>query len=108
MEQRKHLRFAIQLPIAFSGDDISGEGTVIDISKGGWHVTVASNHNVPTGTYLALRIELPDHAPPLKVELAAVRWSQGRNFGLEFLRMGDEEQARLHRFVSTLETNTPH
>ena len=103
MEQRKHPRFAVQLPIAFSGDAISGDGTVIDIPKGGWQVTVASAQGVPAGTDLALRIALPDHAAPMEVTLAVVRWSQGQKFGLEFLRMEDDEQERLRRFVCTLE-----
>ncbi len=44
----------------------------------------------------------------MKVDLAAVRWSEGREFGLEFLRMQPEEQQRLRRFVSTLETQPGH
>ena len=58
--------------------------------------------------YLALRVALPDHAPPMEVTLAAVRWSKGQKFGLEFLRMQPEEQDRLRRFVRTLETATSH
>ncbi len=108
MEQRKHPRFAVQLPIAFSGDAMSGDGTVMDISKGGWQVTVASTQGVPVGTDLALRIALPDHAAPMEVALAVVRWSKGQKFGLEFIRMEDEEQERLRRFVSTLETGQNH
>ncbi len=60
------------------------------------------------GHYFALRVVLPDQAVPLKVDLAAVRWSEGREFGLEFLRMQPEEQQRLRRFVSTLETQPGH
>ena len=107
-ERRGYPRFLVQLPIAFSGDAISGDGMVIDISKGGWQVTVATTQGVPVGTDLALRIALPDHAAPMEVTLAVVRWSKGQKFGLEYLRMEDEEQERLRRFVSTLETGPSH
>ncbi len=38
----------------------------------------------------------------IQIALAAVRWSRRREFGLECLRMGAEEQERLRRFVSAL------
>ena len=88
-----HLRYAhrypIQCPITFLGDHLVGEGTVHNISTGGWKVE-------------------SDQAVPMKVDLAAVPWSSGREFGLEFVRMQPEEQARLRRFLSTLETATSH
>jgi len=82
---------------------------VLDISKRGWRATVVtSTLSVQQGTYLKLRLSLPDQAAPMDVDSAAVRWAQGREFGLEFLIMGSGEEARLHRFVSTLETGTIH
>ncbi len=105
-----HLRYAhrypIQCSITFSGDHLVGEGTVRNVSTGGWKVD--SDQPVQCGYYFALRVLLPDHAVPIKVDLAAVRWSSGQAFRLEFLRMQPEEQAHLRRFVSTLETATSH
>ena len=105
-----HLRYAhrypIQCSITFLGDQIMGEGTVRNVSTGGWKVD--SDQPVQRGNYFALRVVLPDQAVPMKVDLAAVRWSSEREFGLEFLRMQQEEQARLRRFVSTLETGASH
>ena len=104
-ERRGYPRFRVQFPISFSGDDIAGEGTVIDISKRGWKVTVAtSSQSVRQGMCLKLRLSLPDQAPSMDVKLAAVRWAKGREFGLEFLMIGSEEEERLHRFVTALET----
>ncbi len=40
----------------------------------------------------------------MDVKLAAVRWAKGREFGLEFLMIGSEEEERLHRFITALET----
>ncbi len=80
-----------------------GEGIVIDLSKRGWKATVViSSQSVRPGTYLKLRLSLPDQAPPMDVDLAVVRWAKGREFGLEFLMIGSEQEERLHRFVDTL------
>ncbi len=105
-----HLRYAhrypSQCPVIFLGDHLVGEGTVRNVSQGGWKVD--SDQPVQRGHYFALRVLLPDQAVPMKVGLAAVRWSSGREFGLEFLRMQPEEQVRLRRLVSTLETGASH
>ncbi len=107
-----HLRYAhrypIQCPITLHspGGYLVGEGTVHNISTGGWNVD--SDQPVERGHYFGLRVVLPDQAVPLKVDLAAVRWSSGREFGLEFIRMQPEQQVRLRRFVGTLETGASH
>ncbi len=105
-----HLRYAhrypIQCTITFLGDHLVGEGSVRNVSTGGWKVESAQP--VQRGNYFALRVLLPDHAVPIKVDLAAVRWSSGREFGLEFLRMQQKEQERLRRFVSPLKTGPSH
>ncbi len=86
-----------------------GEGTVIDLSKRGWKATVViSSQSVRPGMYLKLRLYLPDQAPPMDVDSAAVRWAKGQEFGLEFLIMGSEQEERLRRFLSTLETHTSY
>ncbi len=86
-----------------------GEGTVIDLSKRGWKATVViSSGSVHPGTYLKLRLYLPDQAAPMDVDSAVVRWAKEWEFGLEFLIMRSEEEERLHRFVSTLEAWQSH
>ncbi|MGH7204768.1 MAG: PilZ domain-containing protein [Nitrospiraceae bacterium] len=101
MELRKNLRFAIQLPISFKGDRIAGEGVVFNLSLEG--CAVGSDTSIQPGTYLELRIQTYQQELPVEVELAAVRWSEGQEFGLEFIRIMAEEQERLRRFVKTLE-----
>ncbi len=87
-----HLRYArryqVHCPITLLGDHLVGEGTVRNVST--------------------VRVLLPDQAVPRKVDLAVVRWSRGREFGLEFLRMQPEEQDRLRRFVTALERGSRH
>lgn len=98
LEAEIHLKFfRVRLPVTFAGTQIEGEGTVYNLSAGGCKVT--SETSVPTGTHLALRLYLSPGDPPVAVELAAVRWSMGQDCGVEFLRIPDEAQARLARFL---------
>ena len=91
MDARKFRRFAVQYPIAFSGDHIVGEGTVKNLSKDGGKVV--SHRRIPDEACLALRVSLPiasypimtRYDSPLEVTLAVVRWSTGGEFGLEFI-----------------------
>ncbi len=101
MDKRQASRFKVHLPIAFLGYNLTGEGIVGNLSMEG--CAVESDQKVQRMHYYALSVSLPDQAVPMKVDLAAVRWSSGREFGLEFLRMEPEVQARLRGFVSTLD-----
>ncbi len=106
MEERKHPRIVCEYSISFEGVQLTGSGTVSNLSMGG--CTLRSDTDVPTGAYLAFRISPPDYEPPIQVGLAAVRWVKGQESGLEFINMGPEDQTRLRRFVSTLEAGRGH
>ena len=83
---------------------VGGEGVLIDLSIKGCRIE--SDVLVQTGNQLELRVYLPDHEFSLDVESSAVRWSRGREFGLEFVRMQSEAQELLHRVVKDLENDT--
>ena len=100
MEKRDYARFAVELPVSLSGSGVAGGGLVSGLSARG--CTVVSDELIQAGTTLALHIQLPGQYAPLKVDLAEVRWAQGREFGLEFVRLRLEEKARLQRFISAL------
>ncbi len=101
MEKRLAPRFKVHLPISFSGDSLTGEGIMVNLSLGG--CAVESEQKVQRWRYLALSIFMPDQAAPLVVDRAEVLRSAGRLFGLEFLAMQPQERARLIRFVGDLE-----
>ena len=104
MELRRSPRVPLHCPITYYGTSLTGVGTVSDLSRGG--CKVGSPTPVDTGTDLELHIYLTRESKfPIKVELAKVRWAMGRAFGLEFIRVQPEEQVRLRRFVSCLETS---
>lgn len=95
--------FRVCLPLSFSGDHLAGEGTVYNLSAGGCKAN--SDTAVPTGTYLRVRIYLPDQDASITAEVAAVRWAMGQDFGVEFISMSKEDQERLQRFLKTIETS---
>ncbi len=106
MELRQSPRFPVQYPIAYSGNNIAGAGTVTNLSAGG--CKVESYADVHSGMDLEVRIFMLGPDSPMVVDQAAVRWSAGKAFGLEFLTMRPDAQARLRLFISALEPGTTH
>ncbi len=60
------------------------------------------------GNHLAVLLNIPGVEPTVEVNQAVVRWAYGQQLGLEFTHVLPEEQVRLRRFVSTLETRPSH
>ncbi len=104
MESRQSPRFPVHCPIAYAGGNVAGVGIVSNLSTGG--CKIGSSTQVDTGANLELRIYITG-APefPMKVDQAVVRWAKDQEFGLEFISTWPEEQARLRRFVATLDTS---
>jgi len=42
---------------------------------------------------------MPDARPPVDIEVAVVRYSQGIRLGLEFLRINEKSEKELREFV---------
>ncbi len=106
MEHRKHQRYQFQCEIWFPGEEMPEACTLSNLSVGGCKVD--SKASVYIGMYLMLRVCLPGQGAPVQVDQAAVRWAKEQVFGLDFISMRPEEQARLRHFVSTLETGQSH
>lgn len=90
-------RIDTHFPVVFAGEAYVGEGTVLNVSVPG--CAVHSRKRVKPGSYLEMRMLVPDTSSPLRVGLAKVRWCDGRRFGVEFIRMPGEDQVRLGRLV---------
>ena len=102
MEQRKNLRFHVQFRSSFSSITmVGGEGSVVDLSIRGCRIESATD--VQPGASLEIRIVASEHEPPIHIQQALVRWSRGRQFGLEFVTMAPEEWARLQHTVKQIE-----
>lgn len=90
-------RIDTHFPVVFAGEAYVGEGTVLNVSVPG--CAVHSRKRVKPGSYLEMRMLVPDISSPLRVGLAKVRWCDGRRFGVEFIQMPGEDQIRLGRLV---------
>jgi PilZ domain len=101
MYERKHVRFAVQRPVTFHGDILSGKGTILNISREGCAIT--SETVAGTESYLQLNMQLVEGDEPIQVNLAAIRWSSAAKFGVEFIKMPPEAGIRLQQFVKLLE-----
>jgi hypothetical protein len=104
MERREFTRVTVELPVSLSGDGVAGGGLVEGLSARG--CTVISDELILPATPLALHIQLPTWSSPLKVDLAEVRWAQGRECGLEFLRLRLEEKQRLLQLLTALQRSS--
>ena len=104
MEGRKHTRFAVQLPVSFSADQLSDGGTILNVSAEGCAIT--ADAVVGAGAYLQLTMQLWEREGPIQIDLAAVRWVSASRFGVEFIKIRSEERERLKKFVKALESTT--
>ncbi|WP_447980315.1 PilZ domain-containing protein [Candidatus Nitrospira bockiana] len=98
-EQRRGPRFVCEAPITFEGEGRSGKGTTYNVSA--WGCAVESPVDVLPGMYVGVNLLLPDHAKPVLVELAAVRWTAPRKFGVEFLSLSRTSRRRLEHFLES-------
>ncbi len=97
---RSYLRFPVECPVYFLGPDFLGKGTIVNLSKAGSQIV--GDQSVQRGTPIALRVFLPDQEAPVRIARARVRWSAGREFGLQNLTLHPDEQTRLARYIRHL------
>lgn len=97
MESRQSLRLSIPCVLKFSGYQLLGEGSVVNLSNSGW--LIKSPQPLKPGTPLLLRVYLPDCPEPIDVELAIVQWSCGEQAGLKNFILGNEARTRLNRYI---------
>ncbi len=98
--RREYVRIPVQFQLTFSGKQVSGEGTVVDLSRQGG--TIETDTPIPPGESLCLRIQKPDGQPLFEIEAAAVRTIAGRLVGVEFVRIEEREMERLGRVIVNL------
>jgi hypothetical protein len=94
---RSSERLPLICPIMYSGMPAIGEGLILNLSPYG--CTVEAVRSVLNGCHMRLRIFLSDSQSSLHIELAAVRWVCEYYFGLEFLRISDQDRSRLDRYL---------
>jgi hypothetical protein len=98
MTPRYKARIPLLSSVAFSNGCVTGLGIVLDLTAPG--CMIESTIAVTKGEYLQLKIFLPGFESCLSVKLAAVRWSKGKRFGTEFIKMDQSERLMLDRFMT--------
>ena len=62
-----------------------------------------SEQSIGRGELLRVLIDVPRYKTPLQVECAMVRWSNGQEFGMEFLGSPPDDQQRLRNLIRATE-----
>ena len=100
--RREYVRIPVRFQLTFSGKQVSGEGTVVNLSRLG--CTIESLTPIPQGELLRLRIRKSDGQPLFEIEAAAVRRIVDKSVGVEFVRIQEREMERLERAIVNLYT----
>ena len=99
IECREYPRISVDMPVFFSHTNKTDirEGTMFDLSANG--CAVASVSSVQPGSAMRILIRATDLGSPITIESAAVRWSAGGEFGVEFLGLSEIDERRLLRLL---------
>jgi len=103
IDLRGHRRLRVQFRGVFSTgvSMVGGEGVLQDLSHYGCRIK--SDTSLQLGTELELCFYYGSReAVPITVELATVRWARDKEFGVRFLRLQSQEEARLHHVIAEL------
>ena len=93
MSKRLGARVKVHRKVEYQHAQGKGEGILLDLSLKGCRIKGA--YTGSSGTRLRLQLWLPDHSQPVKVEMAAVQWIKDNQFGVSFLKLSPDAQARL-------------
>lgn len=97
LDLRRSPRFESRGSVTFEGEGHAGSGKIFNVSS--WGCGVESVADVIPGIYVGVSLSLPDQSNPVEIELAAVRWSARKRFGVEFLSISQPSRSRLDQFL---------
>jgi hypothetical protein len=100
---RTYHRFPLYYPVIFGGAPFVGEGFLTNLSLMG--CSVMCDRGVLCGSDVRVSLLLPNQRPALSIDLGTIKWVQGHQFGVEFLRLPLEARQRLN---STLRIELIH
>jgi len=93
-ERRAFERILVRFAVAFAGEHKKGRGIARDLSL--WGCMIETDAALPADTLLELKLFLTEQDMPIEAA-ASVRWADGKQMGVKFLRIRDEE--RLRKFL---------
>jgi hypothetical protein len=91
---RTYHRFPLFYPVIFGGAPFVGEGILTNLSLMG--CSIMSDREVLCGSDVRMSLLLPSQKPALSIELGTIKWVQGHEFGVEFLRLPLDARERLN------------
>ena len=98
--RRKSVRVPVQIPVTFESNEVSGEGTLTDMSLNG--CSLDSQQSLRSG--LVIKLNLPagkgQKSGSTVQQLATVMWVNGQRVGLQFLAYSFQERNALTHTVT--------
>ena len=98
MKPRYKPRIRLRFPVTFTWGARVGKGQVLDLTLPG--CLIESSVAFEDAPSLQLELFLPGLKFPVSVALGVVRWTQGKRFGVEFIKMHESQQRILQRSVA--------
>lgn len=92
---RTYHRFPLFYPVIFGGAPFVGEGILTNLSLMG--CSVLCDREVLCGSDVRVSVLLPNQTQALSIDLGTIKWVQGHQFGVEFLRLPLAARQRLNR-----------
>src|SRR4249920_515858 len=99
-EKRQQPRFTSQFRSTISGGQGEGQGRTLDLSIGG--CMIETDFPVVEGTSFECRIYVPGLDWPLRIDEAQVRWVKANTFGIQFMKIQRDEEAKLKQVIASL------
>jgi hypothetical protein len=98
-KDRCESRIPLQASISYLTPEIMAKGLVLDVSREG--LRIESHDPVHIGMRLALVLYFSKDQEPVMIENATVQWAMGTQFGVKFVKLSQNAEARLTNFFWT-------
>jgi PilZ domain len=98
MKWRYKERIRLQCRVFFTAGSRRGEGRVLDLTKLG--CLIESPVRVHREQSVELTMVLPSLTSPVTVTLGIVRWTNGKQFGVEFVKIDEPNRLAFNRFMA--------
>ena len=96
-DKREYARVKAEFTLTFKGTQVEGKGRLVDLSIRG--CSLETDQIPRRGDILQLTLKMPNARPPVDIEAAVVRFTQGIRVGMEFLRINEKSEKELREFV---------
>ena len=98
-KERCEPRIPLQASISYLTPEITAKGLVLDVSREG--LRIESHDPVHIGMRLTLVLYFSKDQEPVMIENATVQWAMGTHFGVKFVKLSQDAEARLNNFFWT-------